>query len=72
METWKEQILKHLANLHPTQITEGVIKPAIDQIIDDYEDSLNYFEEGEEEQIKLHKQLIKFWKDTRRKITKEA
>lgn len=46
--SWKEEISNHLANLPTTEIIEGIIKPAIEQVITDLEDSLLYYDKTTE------------------------
>lgn len=65
---WEDEINEHLTNLHPYEIQEGIIKPAITQIIDDYEDSLII--EDEKERIQRTKQIIKKLKEIKRLINK--
>lgn len=63
---WQDDINEHLANLHPTEIIEGIIKPSMEQVISDFEDSLNLCDNKEQEQ--LTKKLISFWKGMRKRI----
>lgn len=58
-ETWRQYVDDCLSTLHPAQIEEGILKPAINQLIEDYQDSLDKYILGEEEQAALTKQIIK-------------
>lgn len=66
MVNWQDEINEHLANLHPHEIIEGIIKPAIEQVIDDFEDSLNLCDTKEQKDIT--QKLISFWKGIRKRI----
>jgi len=68
---WQDEISDCLANLHPVQITEGIVKPAIDQLIEDYEDSLKLYDEDEKDQIEMTKHLIAFWRGIKKQVEKE-
>lgn len=69
MEEWQRQVNEILANLHPTQIIEGIVKPAIKQIIDDYKDYLENVDEGENpDNTELNYQLMNFYKRTLKEI----
>jgi hypothetical protein len=73
MESWQAEIREHLANLHPTQIIEEVIKSAVQQVIEDYMDALILYERNNErEQFELHRKLIEFWEDIQKRINKEG
>ena len=72
-KNWRKDISEHLANLHCVQIIEGIIKPSVEQVIDDLEDSLTLFDETDDGvQIKLTNNLIKFWKSIKKQIKEEA
>ncbi len=68
---WHEQINEILAEVHPVEIEEHIIKPAIKQVIEDIEDSIEsgYYNEGDDENIKeLNQQLLDFWKSIQKQI----
>ena len=74
MMGWQKQLNEMLSELHPVQIQEGIIEPAIEQIIDDYEDCLRdgfYDKEEEKDQIEMTKRIIKKLK-TALKILKDV
>lgn len=69
-ETRFEGLLgERLAYLHPLAIISEIILPAIDQIIEDFEDALSLFDQRyDKEQIRHHMNLIKFWKGIKKQI----
>lgn len=69
VKMWQDEVNEHLANLHPHEIIVGIIKPAVEQVISDFEDAITVLDEkAEQEQIKMHRNLIIFWKGVQRKI----
>jgi len=68
---WEEQVLDILLMCHPVEIENHIVKPAVKQIIDDYEKSIQYYTEDETEQIKLTEELIVFWRDILNKIEED-
>lgn len=54
IKRWQDEINEHLANLHPHNIIEGVIKPAIEQVIDDFKDSLNLCDTKEQKDLTIY------------------
>ena len=64
----QEGIAEMMANLHPTDI-EVIVKYAIKQIIDDYEDYIEFSTDKSEK--KYHRKMIKKWKGILNMIQEE-
>jgi hypothetical protein len=54
---FEEQLSDFLINKHIVDIKESIIKPSIEQIIDDLEDYANCTCESEEERNEVYKQI---------------
>lgn len=60
---WTETIYDILANVHTFEVVEGIIKPAVNQVLLDYEDSLGFYDpEYDEEAIEWTHKLIAKWR----------
>jgi len=64
----QEGIAEMMANLHPTDI-EVIVKYAIKQIIDDYEDFVEFSTDKSEKEY--HSKLVKKWKGILNMIQEE-
>jgi hypothetical protein len=58
---WTEEVYDILANIHPVEIESGVIVPAIQQIIADYQEYIFNTETWDKENIDRHMELINKW-----------
>lgn len=65
---WKDQVSEILANLHPHEIEEGIIKPAINQVIEDYDDSLSLYTKDEGRLKRMTENLIMKWETIKKMI----
>ena len=64
---WQEDVDDYLANLHSHEIIEGIIKPAIEQVISDYEDYQTKCEKRSEE-ARLNRLLLYKWKVIKKNV----
>lgn len=65
---WQDDIVEHLAHLHPCEIIEGIIKPAVKQVIEDIDDGLQQFDTSEKEQKIINEEIIERYKDIQKRL----